>query len=134
MPVVARRIGDDAQRRVEHLHLGVQKLDDDGLPARLGHDEMDRRSKAEGRLNDGHDADLGHRFADLADGRIVGQEVLPDIGRTHRLSGLRRVIGLILGEARVIEEADCEALFIHSLDDQIFSDGIDSDDPISALP
>ena len=134
MPVVARRIGDDAQRRVKHLHLPLEKLDDDGLAAWLRDDEVDRRSKAEGRFDDRHDADLGHRFADLLDGRGVGQEVLPDIGRTHRLSRLRRVVGLVLGEARVIEEADREALLVHPLDDHVFSDGIDSDDAIFALP
>ena len=95
---------------------------------------MDGGGKAERWLDDRDDADLHECVADLIDRRIIGQEILSDVRRPHRLRRLRLVIILILGESGVIKEAYGKTLLVHALDEYVFPDCVDADRAILALP
>ena len=58
MRFVGRRVGDDAERRVERSHLAHRVLDHDRLSAGLGDDEMHRRREAQRRLDHGYDLNV----------------------------------------------------------------------------
>src|SRR5215204_2154763 len=103
MPVVTRRVRNDTERRIKYLHYPFEKFDDDSLPAWLGDNEMDRSGKAERGLDNWHNTNRGQAIAGLVNGRKVRQQILSNIGRTHGLRGLSRIILLKFGEAGMVE-------------------------------
>jgi hypothetical protein len=95
---------------------------------------VDRGREAERRLDDRHDANFGERGSDLVDRGEVGEQVLPDIGRSQGLRGQGRIIGLIVGIAGMIEQPDRKTFLVHPFDEHILLDRINPDRAIFGLP
>ena len=95
---------------------------------------MDRGREAERRLDDRHDVNLGERVAHLVDAGEVGEQILPDVGRSQGLRGHGRIVRLIVGKARVIEQSDGKSFLVDPFDEDILPDRVNPDRAIFGLP
>ena len=110
MPVVSRRVGDDAEEGIVDLDLPARdELHHDARAGRVAKLAVEgQRGTAKALVVNLHDADLGQPLADLRDGAASGERPLHEVTNAERSCRLGCVVGAVLGIARQVVEADVQ--------------------------